>query len=118
TLAADGARLVLLDVTASGTELARLANELRAVPVQLDVTAPDAGARLAAALRARGIVLDVLVLNAGITRDRMFANMGPDRWDPVIAVNVSSQVSLLRDLLAADAAGGRVLGDQLRVVSL
>ncbi|MFC0673071.1 3-oxoacyl-ACP reductase [Brachybacterium hainanense] len=124
TLAADGARLVLLDVTAAGTELARLANELRAVPVQLDVTAADAGARLASTLRERGIVLDVLVLNAGITRDRMFANMAADRWDPVIAVNISSQISLVRDLLAADAAGegtggpGRLLGEQLRLVSL
>lgn len=133
TLAADGARVVLLDVTAAGTELARLANELRGVPVQLDVTAADAGDRLAAFLRERGLRLDIVVLNAGITRDRMFANMAPDRWDPVIAVNIASQISLMRDLLAADAsapadapaadASGRsaaapVLGDDLRVVSL
>ncbi|EWS82038.1 3-ketoacyl-ACP reductase [Brachybacterium phenoliresistens] len=141
TLAADGARVVLLDVTAAGTELARLANELRGVPVQLDVTAADAGDRLAAFLRERGLRLDIVVLNAGITRDRMFANMAPDRWDPVIAVNIASQISLMRDLLAADApaaeasgsadapaaadasAAGRsaaapVLGDELRVVSL
>src|SRR5690625_5250767 len=32
TFAADGARLVLLDVPGAGTELARLANELRATP--------------------------------------------------------------------------------------
>src|SRR5699024_2402547 len=94
TLAADGAQLVLLDVPVAGTDLARLANELEAIPVQLDVTAADAGQRLITFLRERSLQLDGLVLNAGITRDKMFANMTPEHWDPVIAVNISSQISL------------------------
>ncbi|WP_010535327.1 3-oxoacyl-ACP reductase [Brachybacterium squillarum] len=118
TLAADGARLVLLDVPAAGTELARLANELRATPVQLDVTAADAGDRLVAFLRERHLVLDSVVLNAGITRDKMFANMTPERWDPVIAVNITSQITLMDTLLAAQQQDGDVLGEQPRVVSL
>lgn len=114
TLAADGAQLVVLDVPAAGTELARLANELRAVPLQLDVTSDGAGRRLVQFLREKSLTLDVVVLNAGITRDKMFANMTPDRWDPVIAVNITSQLSLMEELLEA----GDVLGDQPRVVSL
>ena len=114
TLAADGARLVLLDVPGAGTELARLANELRAVPIQLDVTSDGAGERLIAFLREKGLSLDVLVLNAGITRDKLFANMTPDRWDPVLAVNITSQISLTEALLEA----GDVLGEHPRVVSL
>ncbi|MFQ6485857.1 3-oxoacyl-ACP reductase [Brachybacterium epidermidis] len=114
TLAADGAQLVVLDVPAAGTELARLANELRAVPLQLDVTSDGAGRRLVQFLREKSLTLDVVVLNAGITRDKMFANMTPDRWDPVIAVNITSQLSLMEALLEA----GDVLGDQPRVVSL
>lgn len=114
TLAGAGASLVLLDVPAAGTELARLANELRAVPVQLDVTAERAPTRLVETLRTRGLRLDGVVLNAGITRDRMFANMTADRWDPVIAVNITSQIRLMDALIDA----GDVLGDQLRVVSL
>ncbi|MEE1618233.1 3-oxoacyl-ACP reductase [Brachybacterium sp. J153] len=114
TLAADGARLVVLDVPGAGTELSRLANELRAVPIQLDVTSPGAGERLVAALRDRGLTLDILVLNAGITRDKLFANMTPDRWDPVLAVNITSQIALSDALLEA----GDVLGEHPRVVSL
>ncbi|MCT1776098.1 3-oxoacyl-ACP reductase [Brachybacterium sp. p3-SID957] len=114
TLAADGAQLVVLDVPAAGTELARLANELRAVPLQLDVTSDGAGRRLVKFLREKALTLDVVVLNAGITRDKMFANMTPDRWDPVIAVNITSQLSLMEALLEA----GDALGDQPRVVSL
>lgn len=114
TLAADGARLVVLDVPGAGTELARLANELRAVPIQLDVTSEGAGKRLVAFLRERGLTVDVLVLNAGITRDKLLANMTADRWDPVLAVNITSQITLTEALIAAED----VLGEQPRVVSL
>ena len=114
TLAADGAQLVVLDIPGAGTELARLANELRAVPIQLDVTSAGAGRRLVEALRERGLALDVIVLNAGITRDKLLANMTADRWDAVLAVNISSQITLTEALIAA----GDVLGEQPRVVSL
>lgn len=114
TLAADGAHLVVLDVPAAGTELSRLANELRAVPIQLDVTSDGAGERLVQFLREHSLTLDVLVLNAGITRDKLFANMTPDRWDPVIGVNITSQITLTNALIDA----GDVLGEQPRVVSL
>lgn len=114
TLAADGAHLVVLDVPAAGTELSRLANELRAVPIQLDVTSDGAGERLVRFLREHSLTLDVLVLNAGITRDKLFANMTPDRWDPVIGVNITSQITLTNALIDA----GDVLGAQPRVVSL
>ncbi|MBM7501585.1 3-oxoacyl-[acyl-carrier protein] reductase [Brachybacterium muris] len=114
TLAADGAHLVVLDVPAAGTELSRLANELRAVPIQLDVTSDGAGERLVQFLREHSLTLDVLVLNAGITRDKLFANMTPDRWDPVIGVNITSQITLTNALIDA----GDVLGAQPRVVSL
>ena len=114
TLAADGAQLVVLDIPGAGTELVRLANELRAVPIQLDVTSAGAGRRLVEALRERGLALDVIVLNAGITRDKLLANMTADRWDAVLAVNISSQITLTEALIEA----GDVLGEQPRVVSL
>ena len=114
TLAADGAQLVVLDIPGAGTELARLANELRAVPIQLDVTSAGAGRRLVDALRERDLALDVIVLNAGITRDKLLANMTADRWDAVLAVNISSQITLTEALIEA----GDVLGEQPRVVSL
>ena len=114
TLAADGAELVVLDVPGAGTELSRLANELRAVPIQLDVTSRGAGRRLVSSLRGRGLTLDAVVLNAGITRDKTLANMTPERWDPVLAVNITSQIALTEALIEA----GDVLGEQPRVVSL
>ncbi|MGO1199375.1 MAG: 3-oxoacyl-ACP reductase [Dermabacteraceae bacterium] len=114
TLAADGAKLVVLDVPGAGTELSRLAIELHAVPIQLDVTSQGAGERLVSSLREKGLALDAVVLNAGITRDKLLANMTPERWDPVLAVNISSQITLTEALIEA----GDVLGEQPRVVSL
>lgn len=116
TLAADGAEVVVLDVTAAGTDLARIASEIGGIAIQLDVTAADAPTRLFDQLRAHGVSLDILVLNAGITRDRMFANMAADRWDPVIAVNIASQIALAEALLAEEVADVR--GSDLRVISL
>lgn len=119
TFAAAGAQLVLLDVPAAGTDLARIANDLRAIPIQLDVTASTAPQRLIDQLASHGIILDVLVLNAGITRDRMFANMTAQLWDPVLEVNLRSQITLLEALLAHDARADQgVLGADVRVLSL
>src|SRR5699024_8630866 len=114
TRASAGAGLVVLDVPGAGTELSRLANELRAVPLQLDVTSRGAGRRLVSSLRERRLTLDAVDLNAGITRDKTLANMTPERWHPGLAVNITSQIALTEALIEA----GDVLGEQPRVVSL
>ena len=105
TLARDGAELVLVDVPAAGDALAEVANTVRGVAVQLDITAPDAAVRLLEAVRARGGKVDILVHNAGITRDKLLANMTPEKWDPVIAVNVTAPLTLTEAMLAADGFG-------------
>ncbi|MGR6316566.1 3-oxoacyl-ACP reductase [Micromonospora soli] len=110
-LARDGARVVALDVPAAGDALAEVANEIGGSAVQLDLTAPDAPARLADHLAGRHGRVDVVVHNAGITRDKTLGRMDADRWDQVIDVNLSSQerindVLLERDLIPA---GGRIV---------
>lgn len=103
TLAADGARVIAVDMMGQGVELSRLATEINAVPVIADVTSAHAGEAIADAARAKGHGLDGIVHNAGITRDKMFANMTPDRWDSVIAVNIGAQISLTESLRASGA---------------
>ena len=41
-----------------------------------------------------------MVHNAGITRDKLLANMTPDTWDSVIAVNIAAQLRINEALLA------------------
>jgi 3-oxoacyl-[acyl-carrier protein] reductase len=52
----------------------------------LDITAPDAPARIAEELAKLGGA-DIVVHNAGITRDKMLKNMPGHFWDQVLDVN-------------------------------
>jgi len=100
TLARDGAHVVCLDVPQAADALGEVAARLGGTALPLDITAPDAGARMAAALPDG---LDVLVHNAGITRDRRLANMDADRWDAVLDVNLGSVLRVTDHLLTAGA---------------
>ncbi|MBD9697960.1 3-oxoacyl-ACP reductase [Flavimobilis sp. GY10621] len=113
TLARDGAAVVCVDVPAAGEHLAKVANEVRGTALQLDITADDAGERIVAHARARHGRLDVVVHNAGITRDKLLANMDAARWDSVLAVNTAAQLRINDVLLASD-----LFRDAPRIVSL
>lgn len=114
TLHRDGATIVAVDVPAAGDALARVANRAGGTALQLDITAPDASERLLAHLRERHGRVDVVVHNAGITRDKLLANMDADRWNAVLAVNLRSQLAINGALLA-DAD---LLGASARIVCI
>lgn len=109
----DGARLILVDVPGAGEALTAVANEVAGHALQLDITAEDAGRRIAEAARQKFGTLDVVIHNAGITRDKMLANMDEARWGSVLAVNLASQLRMNRQLLDSG-----VLGEHPRFVSL
>lgn len=111
TLHRDGATIVLVDVPSAGDALAAVANEVTGTALQLDVTRADAGAKIIEHALARHGRLDIVIHNAGITRDKLLANMDAARWDSVIAVNLASQLAMNEAFLAAKLPG-------LRIVSL
>ncbi|GAA4535454.1 3-oxoacyl-ACP reductase [Pseudonocardia xishanensis] len=113
TLARDGATLVVVDIPAAGENLAKVANRTGGVALQLDITADDAPARLVAFLAERFGRADLVVHNAGITRDKLLANMDAERWDSVLNVNLRAQLRITDALLASD-----LLGDGARIVSV
>src|SRR5690606_9122769 len=94
TLARDGAKVVVVDVPAAGEALAAVANILEHA-------------------RARHGGLDGLVHNAGILRDKLLANMSPDKWDAVVAVNLAAQLRITEYLLGANG-----FSSEPRIVSL
>ncbi|MBE7188167.1 3-oxoacyl-ACP reductase [Jatrophihabitans endophyticus] len=112
-LARDGANVIAADLTQAGEALAKVANRIGGTALHLDVAAADAPQRLIDHLGAQTSGLDILVHNAGITRDKLMANMKPEQWDSVIAVNLESQLTINAALLASDQ-----LNDQSRTVSL
>lgn len=111
TLARDGAQVVVVDMPQAGDSLAKVANTIGATTLQLDVTAPDAAQQIMDHAIGRHGSLDIVVHNAGITRDKLLANMDAGRWDSVIAVNITSQLRMNEAFLAAKLPN-------LRIVSL
>ena len=116
TLARDGATVVCVDVPSAGDALATTANEVGGTALQLDITDPDAGAKLLEHARRHGGI-DVVVHNAGITRDKLLANQDTDRWNSVIAVNLESQLAIDEALLASDETTGFHRGGRIVTVS-
>jgi 3-oxoacyl-[acyl-carrier protein] reductase len=112
-LARDGAHVIVADLAAAGENLAKVANRINGTTLHLDVAAADAPQKLLAHLRDHTAGLDILIHNAGITRDKLLANMKPEHWDSVLAVNLESQLRINAALLDSDQ-----LRDQARVVCL
>jgi 3-oxoacyl-[acyl-carrier protein] reductase len=112
-LARDGARVIAVDVPAAGEQLVAVANRVGGTALQLDITDPDAGTRILDHAGRRFGRLDILVHNAGITRDKLLANMDASRWDSVIAVNIASQLRMNEQVLASP-----VFSDTGRIISL
>ncbi|GAA3614420.1 3-oxoacyl-ACP reductase [Marihabitans asiaticum] len=108
-LARDGATVVCVDIPAAGGPLAEVANRIGGSALQVDVTAEDAGAKIAEHARARHGGFDIVVHNAGITRDKLLANMDADRWASVLDVNLSSILAMNETLIPAINDGGHVV---------
>ena len=91
-------------------DLDALAARLGGKALGLDICASDAAARLLEALPGG---IDIVVHNAGITRDKTLANMTPEYWDAVLAVNLKAPQVLTQALYDAGA-----LGEEARITLL
>ncbi|WP_300643389.1 3-oxoacyl-ACP reductase [Nocardioides sp.] len=108
----DGATVVGVDVPQAANELQSLMKELDGDWLTIDITAKDAPQRIAHHLSTKHGGVDVVVHNAGITRDKKLANMGEDRWESVIAVNLTAPEKITRELLDQKVVnkGGSIIG--------
>jgi 3-oxoacyl-[acyl-carrier protein] reductase len=112
TLARDGAHVVGLDIEPLAADLQKVMERVGGSSITLDVTADDAPEQLAKQLKADHGGVDVVVHNAGITRDKRLANMKPETWDQVIAVNLIAPDRITLALLKGKVLnrGGRIIG--------
>ncbi|PXX07743.1 SDR family oxidoreductase [Mycolicibacterium moriokaense] len=111
--AAEGARVVVNDIgvgldgspAGGGSAAQGVVDEITAAGGE----AVTSGANVADWAQAEGLVqtavdtfggLDVLVNNAGIVRDRMFANTSEDEFDAVIAVHLKGHFATMRHAAA------------------
>jgi NAD(P)-dependent dehydrogenase (short-subunit alcohol dehydrogenase family) len=96
-LAREGASVVVDDLRGAGEVAAAIQAEGgSAVAADLDVADFDAAGRLVALAVERFGGLDGLVNNAGVVRDRMVFNLGPDEFDLVVRVNLGATFATTR----------------------
>jgi 3-oxoacyl-[acyl-carrier protein] reductase len=110
-LARDGAHVIGLDVPALQSELEETIGELGGSTLVLDITDDDAPKRIADHVLENHGGVDVIVHNAGVTRDKTLGRMDEDRWDMVIAINLTAQERINEELLSRDAIreNGRIV---------
>lgn len=115
-LARDGATVIGVDMPSAGEALTDVMNQVSGIAVQLDITDKDAGQQLLQKASDRFGRLDGIVHNAGITRDKLLANLDQDRWDSLIGVNLAAPLNINQQLL--EARGNGVVADNLRITAL
>src|ERR1700749_3704696 len=114
--ARDGAKVVAIDMESPAgapDALAVTATKVGGTALALDVTAGDAVDRIAEHLREHyDAKADVLIKNAGMTRDKLLANMDDARGDAVVAVNLLAPQRLIDGLVSGGSIteGGRIIG--------
>ena len=114
--AAQGTRLLLVDLAAAASALAELAEELSPLTTVehavCDLNDDAAVAAMVAALHTKWGVVDVLVNNAGTEYPTPLNDPAPDamvRWSALLDNNVGSAVRLTRALLPLMSAGASVI---------
>ena len=118
--AADGHRLVL--VARSADKLEALAESLEAAHgtkvtvIPADLSQPDAAHRLAASLKRRRIDIDILVNNAGVLDHGAFVDIGADKHQALIDLNISGLTAMISQFLPGMVQRGR--GRVLNVASI
>lgn len=119
TFARDGARVVAVDVPAAGEALASVANQISGSALQVDITDARAGHRIAehvVTVYGAGARIHAIVHNAGITRDKMLANLDETLWASVLAVNLAAEIRINDILLQPRLPGG--LAERARIIGV
>jgi 3-oxoacyl-[acyl-carrier protein] reductase len=114
-LAADGAAVVIADVSAQAAEATAKEFEAAgrtAMARAMNVTDPEQASALVEAVLERFGRIDILVNNAGITRDGLLLRMKDEDWVQVLAVNLNGAFycsrAALRPMLK-QKQGGRII---------
>ena len=108
-LAADGARVAVLDVLEEQGQV--LADAVQGVFVQCDMAAPGSVRKAVRSVEQALGGLDVVVSNAGIDIVGPFAASDPATWEPVLDVNLRGPLHLCHAALPllVRRGGGRVI---------
>ena len=101
-LGRDGADVICIDIPPAGEALAEVANKVKGTALPLDVTADNAAEAITEHAQQRyGKAVDIIVHNAGVTRDKLLANMNEGQWQMVQNINLVAPVRITEQMLAS-----------------
>lgn len=108
-LAAEGAKVVVLDIPADEETLRATAEKIGGDALPLDITGADTPQAIVDYFGKAGV--DIVIHNAGVTRDKTIANMNEKFWDMVQAINLEAILRVDDALLQAGALNehGRIV---------
>ncbi|MCA9536139.1 MAG: 3-oxoacyl-ACP reductase [Myxococcales bacterium] len=110
-MAAEGAHVVCLDLPRDDEPLSKVARSIGGSVLLADITDPDAPELICKELKERFGGVDIVVHNAGITRDKLLANMKPQLWDMAVDVNLGAVIRITEKMVSNGVLndGGRVI---------
>ena len=88
-----------------------MTGEIGGSTIAVDITGDEAPATICDELAAAHGGIDIVVHNAGVTRDKTLGGMDAERWDTLIAINLTSEERINGELLERDLLreGGRIV---------
>lgn len=110
-IARDGAKVICLDVPQAAESLNKVAEEIGGIALAADITAEGTPQLIGEFIKKELGKLDVIIHNAGITRDKLLANMKEDQWKLVMNINLSSE-ERINDYLLSE----QLINDNGRIV--
>ncbi len=111
-LGQEGAKVVCLDRPEDDGPASRLARDLNAEVLLVDVSDPAAPAKIGEYLKTQHGGVDIVVHNAGITRDKTLAKMKQETWSQVLDINLGAVLRI------NEALESGLLRDEGRVICL
>jgi 3-oxoacyl-[acyl-carrier protein] reductase len=88
-LAAEGARIAIVDIDAGRAEVTARELGSAAIAIQADVSRPEDAARLAAEAARQLGHIDILVHSAGVGAEKSFLDTTPEDWRRIIDIDLS-----------------------------
>lgn len=108
-LAREGARVIGMDRPDEDGPLSKQMARIKGIPLLCDITREDAAQVILDFVKKKFGTLDIVVHNAGVTRDKMLANMDDARWDMTLGVNLASLIRVNDALVKGLKPGGRII---------
>ncbi len=107
--AREGAHVIGMDRPSENDLLSKLMDKINGTMLLCDITDKDGPEKIFKEIKKEFKGLDIIVHNAGVTRDKMLANMDEQRWDMTLGVNLVSLINVNEKIKTLLRENGRVV---------